>query len=74
MKLKIKLKLQTEEGRDWGLPALRWKDYGLSVEKDEIKKEKWKIETKEDLQNGRWETKNKMKIVATGLEHEDERF
>lgn len=41
MELKINLKLQTEEGRDWRLPLQGGKIRVCPLEKDEIKKEKW---------------------------------
>ena len=41
MELKINLKLQTEEGRDWRLPLKGGKIRLCPLEKDEIKNEKW---------------------------------
>ena len=53
MELKMNLKLQMEKGRDWSLPLQGGKIRVCPFEKNEIKKEKWKIDTKEDFENGR---------------------
>ena len=61
----MKLKLQIEEGGDWGLPAWRWDQKRKMKSGDEGRFSKWKIKKKK-----KWS----MKIVATCLENEKKEF